>query len=256
MYCRPLSGRCCIDGEIRQLLSLVTGKVERDDEFQRLVDSIVRHTTVPWELVVADASEVPYQSSLSNIRVLHESPRLTHSKGYNRAFRQCTGKYVLWLNDDAEVCQDYDTESIAFMDAHPKIGLGALHYSEDGGPFHVNSAWGCTYANFGIFPKVVGERVHYFDESVDMYGADNSIALRILLSDYGVADIPRAHIIHHSTKDKIRADNQASRSRDNKALHEAYMPMKRYWLWSFRKHRVDSGVEPWAHGVRPEMVAR
>src|SRR4026207_564490 len=96
-------------------LSLVTGKVGRDESFARLVDSIFTHTRTPWELVVADASPEPYVSSLPNVRVLHEKPRLTHSKGYNAAFRACLGEFILWLNDDAEVCEGYDTAAVAFM---------------------------------------------------------------------------------------------------------------------------------------------
>jgi GT2 family glycosyltransferase len=236
------------------VLSLVTGKVGRDAEFQRLVDSIIRHTTVEWELVVSDASPAPYVSALPNIRVFHENPRQTHSIGYNKAFRASIGKWCLWLNDDAEVCHDYDTEAITFMERHPHIGLGALHYSECGGPFHVNSAWSTIYANFGILPRWLGDRVGFFDEGVSMYGSDNSLALRILLADFGVADIPKARIIHHSTKDQTRIDNQATRARDNKYMQSAYMPVKRHWVAAYRKHYVPSGVVPWSHGIQPELV--
>lgn len=234
------------------LLSLVTGKVERDASFQRLVDSIVRHTTLDWEFIVADASAVPYVATLPNITVIHEKPRLTHSRGYNVAFRRAKGRYILWLNDDAEVCPQYDVESVGFMESHPRIGLGALHYSENGEPFRVNSAWGVPYANFGIFRKEIGEKVHYFDEEIDMYGADNSLALRILLQDYGIADIPTAKILHHSSKDQIRADNQLGKKRDNHTLQEKYMPMKRYWLAAYQRHRVQNTTKFWAHGVRPQ----
>src|SRR5690349_8922201 len=128
-------------------LSLVTGKVGRDDSFERLLSSILKHTTVDWELVVSDASVYPFISIQPNIRIIPESPRLNHTKGYNAAFRECRGRYVMWLNDDAEVCPNYDTEAIAFMESHPEIGLGALLYSENGGPFHWNQAWGAGYAN-------------------------------------------------------------------------------------------------------------
>jgi GT2 family glycosyltransferase len=237
-------------------LSLVTGKVERDAPFQRLVDSVIRETSLPWEMVVADASEVPYKPQDPRIRVIHEKPRKTHSQGYNAAFRQCTGDYILWLNDDAEVCPNYDTEAVSFMDAHPKIGLGALHYSESGGEFHVNEAWQTIYANFGIFPRSLGETVGYFDPEIHMYGADNSLALKILLQNRGIADIPKARIIHHSEKDAIRANNQARRHADNKVLSDKYMPLRRHWLFAYRRHHVPSGHLPWAHGVRPELAAK
>lgn len=236
------------------LLSLITGKVGRDAEFQRLFNSIVDLTTVDWELIVADASDQPFASTLSNVKVIHEKPRQTHVKGYNAAFRQAKGKYLLWLNDDAEVCPGYDVESVGFMESHPKIGLGCLHYSENGGEFHVNSAWQVVYANFGIFPKWLGEQVGYFDEAIIMYGADNSLAIKILLADRGIADIPKARILHHSEKDSVREDNQKYRSRDNRTLHDTYMPSRRYWLATYKKYFVHGQPEPWPHGVNPKSA--
>lgn len=235
-------------------LSIVTGKVEREKEFKRLVESVLAHTLIAsWEFIIVDASLMPYQTDHPNIRVIHEYPRETHTRGYNRGFKAARGEYVLWLNDDAEVCQGYDSAAVRFMDAHPTIGLGALHYSENGGPFHVNSAWGCMYANFGIFKKTVGEQVGYYDEDLTMYGADNSLALKMLMSNFGVADIPDARIIHHSTQDNIRAANQAHRLVDNRTLTQKYMPFKRYWQKAFNTHRIVSVKEPWNHGQPPAV---
>lgn len=235
-------------------LSLVTGTINRPEGIAQLVRSIENHTQVDWELIISDASAVPYQSTNQRIRVIHENPRLGHSRGYNAAFRQCAGEFLMWMNDDAEVCPGYDTESIAFMESHPRIGLGALHYSENGGPFHVNEAWGCIYANFGIFKKSLGEKVGLFDESLSMYGCDNSLAIRILLADYGIADIPKAKILHHSVNDPIRVANQIGRPRDNQILTDKYMPSRHQWLATFRRHRVETGTVPWAHGREPSKV--
>lgn len=239
-------------------LSVVTGTRNRPDAIDRLIDSVIRLTSVDYELLVSDASDRPGTlASWSNrrLRIIEERPRLGHSRGYNAAFAQCRGDYILWLNDDAEVCRDYDVESIAFMEAHPQIGLGALHYSENGGPFHVNSAWGVPYANFGIFPRELGQKVGFFDERISMYGADNSFTFRILLSDHGIADIPRARVIHHSEKDLVRAKNQAGRSRDNQTLQNIYMPYRRAWTSAYHRHRVDTGTEAWSHGTRPRAMA-
>lgn len=238
------------------ILSVVTGAVNRPTQLMRFVDSVVRHTrTASWELIIADASDTPIDQSRlpSNARVLPERPRLGHTRGYNVAFRASCGKYIIWGNDDAEVCEGYDVAAIEFMESHPKIGLGALHYSENGGPFHVNSAWGCLYANFGIFPRWLGEQVGFFDENLHMYGADNSLAIRILLAKYGVADIPNARILHHSEKDEIRAENQKLRKLDNQTLTSKYMPLRNQWrnMYEYRKFEAS---QPWAHGVNPEKV--
>ncbi len=160
------------------------------------------------------------------------------------------------MNDDAEVCEGYAENAIRFMEKHPQIGLGALHYSENGGAFHTNSAWGTTYANFGIFPRCLGESVGFFDEDIEMYGADNSLAFRILLAGKGIADIPEAKVLHHSVEDKIREDNQLGRRKDNRVLSNKYMPLQHQWLATFRRYQIHSGQEPWSHGVEPVVARR
>ena len=171
-------------------------------------------------------------------------------KGYNRAFKACFGKWVLYLNDDAEVCRDYADEAISFMEAHPEIGLGALHYSHVGDPFHVNSAWGAIYANFGILRRDLGNEVGWFDEDLEMYGNDNSLTFRVLLAGYGVADIPRARLLHHCTEDRQRIENQKSRRRDNQILLKKYFPLRDQWLATFKKYEVKTNTVPWREGVR------
>lgn len=243
--------------EIRQwpdMLSLVTGVVNRPQSFQRLLDSIIANTSVEWELVVAEASEVPIVCEHERVKILRESPRRGHCKGYNAAFREAVGPWCLWLNDDTEVCPNYDVEALVFMEAHPRIGLGALHYSENGGPFHVNSAWNCLYANFGIFRKSVGEQVGFFDEDLYFYGADNSLAIRLLLADYGIADIPKARILHHPVNDQIRIHNQQYKIKDNQVLTQKYMPSHRQWVRTFRKHQIMTGSAAWSHGLQPQAV--
>lgn len=238
-------------------LSLITGTVNRPDGFWRLLESVIERTCVPWEMIVGDGSDKPgsYTRDLpSNVLVIEEHPRKGHVKGYNAAFRKASGEWIIWLNDDAEVCDGYDINAIQFMESHPKIGLGALHYSENGGPFHVNSAWQATYANFGIFRKALGEKVGFFDEELMMYGGDNSLAIRILIAGYGVADIPTAKILHHSENDPIRRDNQKYKLSDNRILTKKYMPLWSEWLQTFRRHQIDTGTIPWSHGVEPERV--
>ena len=235
-------------------LSLVTGTLDRPKEFERLLGSIIRHTSVDWELVVADASSGPkYTDGLpGNVVVIEERPRLGHSKGYNRAFNAASGTWVIWLNDDAEVTPGYAENAIRFMEVHPRIGLGCLYYSENGGPFHVNNAWMALYANFGILKKQVGQDAGWFDEELYMYGADNSLAIRILIMGYGVAGIPDSRILHHSVNDQQRRDNQNHRGRDNRILTKKYLsyPLMQQWQATYKRHSLPHD-HPWVHGVPP-----
>jgi GT2 family glycosyltransferase len=210
-------------------LTIVTGTVDRPDSIGRLIKSVVERTKCDYELLIADASEKPIQYSHPNVRVIHEWPRQGCVKGYNRAFREATGKWVIWLNDDAEVLENYDQASIEFMETNPRIGLGALYYKDpcvvDAAgnlPFHVNLHVNILYANFGILSRELGNHIGWFPEEIKMYGCDNALAFEVLLAGYGIADIPGARVIHHAVQDSTRAENQKERMKDNLAFYQKY----------------------------------
>lgn len=238
-------------------LTIVSGTRNRPGSLRRFVDSVLRLTSVDYELIIADASDVPCNVEQSHrIRVLEERPRLGYALGYNRAFATATGKWVMFLNDDCEVMPGYDSEAVRFMESHPQIGIGALHYSENGGPFHVNSSWNCIYPNFGIISRQLGQQIGWMDPDISFYGSDNAIAFKVLLADKGVADIPDARILHHSVQDAERQANQANRLRDNQTLTRKYMPLRNQWLAAYRRHAVSSHAIPWSHGQMPVASAR
>jgi GT2 family glycosyltransferase len=235
-------------------LSLVTGHVNRHESLERLIASIKKHTTVEWQLVIADASDEPYKTFDPRIVVIEEKPRLNCVQGYNQAFHKAKAQWIIWLNDDAEVTEGYDVAALSFMEEHPEIGIGALHYCEPEHdvPYHVNSAWGeAIYANFGIINKATGEYVGWFDTDLAMYGNDNSLAFRVLLAGRGIADIPGARIIHHSVQDHTRLENQRHKLSDNEKLIEKYWPHRDAWLGTFKRLKVDTGTVPWNGGLRP-----
>jgi GT2 family glycosyltransferase len=209
------------------VLSLVTGLRNRPAEFQRLLRSIRECTPMPWELVVSDASDTPMdESSLSsNVRIIREVPRLGCTRGYNVAFKQTQGEWVIWLNDDCEVLPGYAEIAIRFMETHPHIGLGALYYDDPHNGFHVNTCgYQMLYANFGILSRELGNHVGWFDEDLVMYGCDNSLAYRVLLAGKGIAAISGAHIHHHASDDAERLANQNGRDREAWLLRTKYGP--------------------------------
>lgn len=219
-------------------LSLVTGTLDRPGEIRRLVDSVLRHTECEFELIVADASAKPMVAGDPRVRVMHEKPRLGYVKGYNRAFREAKGEFVLWLNDDAEVLPGYDTKALGFMESHPHIGLGCLSFSDRLWPreFMVCRFWGIPYANFGIIRRELGDRLGWFWENLQMYGSDNAITFEVLLAGYGVAGIDGALIHHHRPDDAVREANQAGRKQDNWILQERYQPRLHELRWLYRRN--------------------
>lgn len=191
-----------------------------------MLASIKDRTMVEWELIVADASTEPIDQTgfPSNVRVIPERPRLGMSRGYNVAFRQALGKWVIWLNDDCEVQTDYDRNAIRYMESNiSRIGLGALTYRDPHSDWHTSTCcYGLHYANFGILEKKLGDEIGWFDETLPMYGADNAIAYRVMMAGKGVAPIPDARIYHHAPQDSERLSNQNTREQDAYTLKSKY----------------------------------
>lgn len=211
-------------------VSLITGTRNRHEDLCRLVFSVAHGTVVPYELIIADASDVPFDPGpmwfSDSIIVVSERPRKGFSAGYNEAIHHASGEFVLWLNDDSEVVPGYDSAAIAFMESHPHIGLGALYYQERGGDFHVRAYFDMAYANFGIMRRDFFNEIGGFDEDLPMYGSDNAIAFKVLLAGKGIAGIPDARIIHHATDDVHRRENDdyGQRCRDAEILADKYGP--------------------------------
>ncbi len=212
--------------EMKPILSLVTGTRNRPGSFKRLVDSVETHTDMAWEMIVADASDVPLTSDHPRVRILPERPRRGMSRGYNQACREARGEFVLWLNDDAEVLAHYAEEAIRFMRAYPEIGLGALYYAEGATDFHVNAYFGMVYANFGILRRELGDAIGWFDEEIPMYGNDNALTFKVLLAGKGVSGIPQARLLHHPVFDRERLENldETRRAEDAERLVRKYAP--------------------------------
>lgn len=218
------------------VLSIVTGTRNRPDDLRRLIDSIEMHTPMSWELLVADASDVSIEEqpiateeAWKHIKVLPERPRLGYAQGYNRILKRAKGQWVMFTNDDAGFEYGYAEAAIRFMEANPQIGLGAIPYVEPTGRrflYEVNSYLGMIYANFGIIERAIGNKIGWFDEEFPMYGSDNTLAFRVLLSGRGIAEIPGARVFHYATDDSHRRENnnEAERLKDAENLINKYGP--------------------------------
>lgn len=194
------------------ILSIVTGTVDRQASFERMLASIVRNTPpVPWELVVADGSRARYTTKLpQNVLMIPDGGnRPGFTKAVNLACRAARGTYVVWLNDDAEVQPGWAAEAVHFMDTHPQVGIGAIYWCDHKPPWKVEKCWGILYANFGILRRSLGDELGWFDESIRMYGCDTDLCLRILDRGLAVLPVPGARILHHRHEDAFRRDNEA-----------------------------------------------
>lgn len=234
------------------ILSIVLGTRNREDAFRRLVNSVIKHTTIPWEIVASQASDRPYRSAdfPDNVHLIEEWPPQGASKGYNRAFRRARGAWVVWLNDDAIVTSGWDTSAIRFMEEYPQVGIGALYYTnnhivkDDGGVFATNEWLGLPYANFGVLERRFGDQLGWFDEDLRFYGNDNSLCFKCYLAGRIVQPVPGTGIIHQYFQDPQRVLNVANQRHDQEVL------LRRY------EHLIGSMKETWSKNPRPRIPMR
>lgn len=196
-------------------LSVITGHWNRPKEIARLTRWVAERTPpVDYEFLISDCSEVPFDPGDDpRVRVIRDWPKTTCANGYEMAVCEAKGKWILWLNDDAEPMPHYAENAVEFMLAHPDVGLGALYWCHSCPPFRIDE-WpaGVPYANFGIFRRELAMRwEHPFDaDLVPMYGMDNALSLKVWLAGLGVVGIPDAKVINHRVHDAQRQHNEAN----------------------------------------------
>lgn len=213
------------------ILSIVTGTLDRPDSLKRLLRSIRENTYVPYELLISDAGKLHPVGNCTepNTKVFREIPRLGHIKGYNNLFRQCSGKWVVWLNDDAVVLPEW-SKCVEVMERNSWVGMGILQYGNFGSPYTFNEYQGMPYANFGIIDRELGNRLGWFDDYLYFYGGDNALTFKVFLSGRPVVSIPGEHIIHYPVEDQQRIENVAKQAADATALMNKYRDLlPRMW---------------------------
>lgn len=208
------------------VLSLVTGTVDRQASFERLLQSVLRNTPpVRWELLVSDGSSKPYNLKLpKQVTFIPDGGRPGFSKAINLACRAARGKYVVWLNDDCEVQPGWAAAAVYFMEHEPKVGIGAIYWCDHRPPWKIDRCWGIPYANFGILRKSLGDELGWFDESIGMYGSDTDLCFRVLDRGLAVAPVPGSRILHHREEDNFRWKNQANAKPDIERVKARWEP--------------------------------
>lgn len=189
-------------------LTLVTGTRNRPEAFERFLESALRFTKPPFEILVADASDEPLQIEKNGgrVRVLREDPPLGFARGYNRLFAEATGEVVVVLNDDLELLPGWASAVARPFRRSRRLGLLALLNQEPG----VDYAFLLRYddlplANFAAIRRRVGEAVGWYDESVPFYGPDTDLTLKVYDSTWRVQPLLQPVLFHHKPADAERA---------------------------------------------------
>ncbi len=185
------------------------------------LESVFKSRHVTFEVFVIDNASRDHTveaicQRFPAVRLIANDNNRGFGAANNQGLRECTGRYVVFLNPDTTVDAGSLHTMAAFMDAHPKVGLAGPkvlnpdgtrqdsvsyrypghHYGfEDLGALPGNIACvlgACQIACADLLRELGG-----FDEDFFLYGEDQDLCLRIRKRGFEIGFIDDAVIMHH-----------------------------------------------------------
>ncbi|MCH7705066.1 MAG: glycosyltransferase family 2 protein [Planctomycetes bacterium] len=170
---------------------------------------------------------------LHRLRVILEPEREGAVKAFNKGFRAATGRYVMWLNDDAYPLPKAVEAAIEMIerDDLADVGMVAFYHNwhgeknvldrvtHDGKTYELCNVRGYPYANFGLLRRALLERIGYADERFHFFGFDPDLSLKVQLDEgLKVVGCRRALIHHDEHHDERKVADLDAGAEDNAKL--------------------------------------
>lgn len=203
------------DNPDHPILSIVIPTFNRIDRLRRCLDKIRQNVATAAEVVVIDGGSTDgtrqWLTCRKDLRVVLEEKREGAVRAFNKGFRAATGRFVMWLNDDAYPMPGAVEAAIEMIqrDDIPDLGMVAFYHnwagehnvldrvSHEGESYELCHVRGYPYANFGLLRRDLLERIGFADERFYFFGFDPDLSLRIQI-DEGLKVLGcREALIHH-----------------------------------------------------------
>lgn len=193
-------------------VSVLTVNYKTPDLVERCVASVLSQQGVTFDMWVVDNASgddsVPRLKALEpQIHVMANADNKGFGAANNQAARESRGRYLFLLNPDAVCTSDQDLAAlVAYMEAHPKVGLVGTRITNNQGE--------CQVTAFDHYPRekqsqrdfsklpgrvatVLGasmfirreafEKIGGFDEDYFLYAEETDLCLRLREAGYEIA---------------------------------------------------------------------
>jgi len=214
-------------------VSVIVVSYNTADLLKKCLESVSAAQRVTYEVFVVDnaskddSAEV-VRKGFPSVRLIANENNRGFGAANNQALRQCTGRYIIFLNPDTTVEPDSFYNMVAFMDANPHVGLaGPKVLNPDGTrqdsvsyryPGHRYGASdlgtlpgdiACVLGACLIASEKLLRELGGFDEDFFLYGEDQDLSLRVRKRGFEIGYIESAVIMHHggqSERDTLQAE--------------------------------------------------
>ncbi len=204
------------------IVSIVVPTFNRFVRLQRCIDKIRRNVTVVCEIIVVDGGSTDgaraWLAHQDDLHVILEPIREGAVRAFNKGFRAATGRYIMWLNDDAYPLAGSVEAAIAMIerDDLADVGIVAFYHNwhnernvldrieHDGLSYELCHVRGYPYANFGLLRRELMEELGFADERFYFFGFDPDLSLQVQLDHQlkvvGCRDALICHDEHHDDR--------------------------------------------------------
>lgn len=203
------------DANYGKELSIIFGTYNRFDLLKKSVESVRRACSdIGYEIIVSDGGSVDrsfeWMEEQEDIRPLRGG--LDGAvKAFNQCFAEAKGRYILNLNDDAELSGgDIGIAIRHFSD--PMVGQVALIFKKPNEKFSFEHARDRLYANYGLTRKNVANAISgicggFWCPEYYTYGADAELSLWVWRLGYRVVEERGIMVVDHQCNDPLRSRN-------------------------------------------------
>jgi GT2 family glycosyltransferase len=219
-------------------VSIIIPTCNRKTKLMRCLASVRATVGAEYETIVVDGKSSDgtreWLALQDDLLVVLEPAADGPTRAVNRGFRIARGKYVMWLNDDAELFADAVDEALALIERPDMQDVGMVGFYHtmrqernrldevyvDGLCFGFFNVRGYPYANFGLLRRELLERLGYADEAYVSFGWDPDLSLKVQVeAGLKVIGCRRALIGHEEHHDDRRAfDVEHHLARSNERL--------------------------------------
>lgn len=185
-----------------------------------------------------DGSSEAIRARFPGVRLIANADNRGFGAANNQALPLCRGRHLFFLNPDTQVAPDAFVRALAFMEAHPEVGLAGCRMVNPDGTAQESVSWrypgqkhcrgeldglpgriACVLGAAMIAPACLIRELGGFDEDFFLYGEDQDLALRVRRAGREVGYIADATVVHHGGQSerptgsgpmwerKVRAEN-------------------------------------------------
>jgi GT2 family glycosyltransferase len=118
-------------------LSIITVTWNSEDKIIKQIESVKKHAdNIKFEQIIVDNGSKDKsleviknyisKNNIKNIKVIDAKQNLGFGRANNLAFKQATGKYLLFLNPDMQISDGQLKDVKKYMDENPEVGISSV----------------------------------------------------------------------------------------------------------------------------------